>query len=109
MHISEINIYPIKSLKGISLQTSVVEKRGLEMDGRWGRVDAKGKFLTQRELPRMATIRVAVRGDGIEVWTTGANRLKIDPLFEGPRVATEVWGRAGEAIAYDVDTSEWFS
>lgn len=48
MHVSEINIYPIKSLKGISLRSAVVERRGLELDRRWVLVDADGNFLTQR-------------------------------------------------------------
>lgn len=109
MHISEINIYPIKSLKGISLDSAMVERRGFEFDRRWVIVGADGKFLTQRELPKMATIRVAVRGDSLDVTANGSGTLRIEPLVEGPRVATEVWGNAGEAIAYDVDTNEWFS
>jgi uncharacterized protein YcbX len=72
-------------------------------------VDAAGKFLTQRELPQLATIKVAVWGDCLDVTANGSGTLRIDPLFEGARVATAVWDRAGEAIAYDVDTNEWFS
>lgn len=109
MHISELNIYPIKSLKGIPLQASVVEKRGLEFDRRWVIVDASGKFLTQRELPRMATLRVARRGYGLEVWTEGTAPIRIEQLVDGPRVITAIWDRPGESIAYDVDTNEWFS
>jgi hypothetical protein len=109
MHISEINIYPIKSLKGIPLRSAVVETRGFEFDRRWVLVDAAGKFLTQRELPKMATIKVSVWGDCLDVSANGSGTLRVEPLFEGPRVATEVWDRAGDAIAYDVDTNEWFS
>jgi len=32
--LSEINIYPIKSLGGISLQSATVEERGLQYDRR---------------------------------------------------------------------------
>lgn len=109
MYISEINIYPIKSLKGINLQSAVIEKRGLELDRRWVLVDANGKFLTQRDLPRMATIRVAVKGDGLEVWAADAPKIRIDPIFKGPRVTTLVWNSTSDAIAYDVNTNQWFS
>ena len=60
MHISEINIYPIKSLKGISLDTATVEERGLQFDRRWMLVDENNRFLTQREYPVMATLCVAM-------------------------------------------------
>jgi uncharacterized protein YcbX len=109
MHISEINIYPIKSLKGIALQSAVVNKRGLECDRRWVLVDSQGTFLTQRELAKMATIAVAIENGELRVESNGAGPLKVAPLVDGPRVATKVWDRAGEAIAYDAKTNEWFS
>jgi uncharacterized protein len=109
MQVSELNIYPIKSLKGISLQSAVVQKRGLECDRRWVIVDADGKFLTQREWPRMATVTVEVTGDGLQVTGNGSGTLKIEPLTDGPRLITKIWERAGGSIAYGVETNEWFS
>ena len=50
--LSEINIYPIKSLGGISLQSSVVEERGLKYDRSWVLVDESNKFFTQRDFPK---------------------------------------------------------
>ena len=41
MQLSEINIYPVKSLKGISLNEAMVEDRGLRHDRRWMLVDEK--------------------------------------------------------------------
>ncbi len=58
--LSEINIYPIKSLGGISLQSSEVEERGLKYDRRWVLVDESNTFFTQRDFPEMALIKVAV-------------------------------------------------
>jgi hypothetical protein len=46
--LTHINIYPIKSLGGISLQSSEVEERGLKYDRRWMLVDESDKFITQR-------------------------------------------------------------
>jgi uncharacterized protein YcbX len=109
VHLSEINIFPIKSLKGISVLSAMVERRGLEMDRRWLLVDKDGTFLTQRELPKMATIRVWLRGDSLEVHADGAPKLRVEPLFDGPRVQALVWKTTSEAIEYDIDTSEWFS
>jgi uncharacterized protein YcbX len=109
MHLSEINIYPVKSLKGISLQSSVVEPKGLEFDRRWIVVDAGGKFLTQRELPRMATIEVRVTCDGLEARGATGESINVQTPSAGDRVTTEVWGRPGVALRCDSETNEWFS
>lgn len=109
MHISEINIFPIKSCRGVSLRSAVVEPRGFETDRRWLLVDKNGTFLTQRELPKMATIKVGLRGYSIEVKADGMPAMVIEPLPEGPRVTALVWQSTSEAIEYDVDTNEWFS
>jgi uncharacterized protein YcbX len=109
MQISEINIYPIKSCRGISLMSVVVEPRGFEMDRRWLLVDKNDTFLTQRELPKLATIDVHLRGDAVEVRADVAQPMMIEPLFEGERKFVRVWKSESEALPYDVDTNEWFS
>jgi len=38
-----------------------------------------------------------------------AGTLPIEPLSDGPRVATQVWSRSGDAIPYDSRTNAWFS
>jgi uncharacterized protein YcbX len=54
--ISSLNIYPVKSLKGISLARMPLSKRGPIFDREWMIVDSKGKFITQRENAKMALI-----------------------------------------------------
>ena len=51
--------------------------RGLRFDRRWMLVNADGGFITQRTVPEMALIRVALGPDGLQV-TSG---LHPDPLF----------------------------
>ena len=58
--LTEINIYPVKSLGGISLQEAEVTDRGLKYDRRWMIVDTNGRFLTQRVLPQMSLIKVGI-------------------------------------------------
>ena len=65
MHLSEIWIYPVKSLGGIRLQSSQVEEAGLQYDRRWMIVDEKGTFLTQRLNAQMALLDVALSTDGL--------------------------------------------
>ena len=63
--LTEINIYPVKSLGGIRLKEAEVTDRGLKYDRRWMIVDANGKFLTQRVLPQMSLINVGVDNNSL--------------------------------------------
>ncbi len=54
--LSEIYVYPVKSLGGIKLDSAEVQLRGLKFDRRWMIVDQHNNFLTQRRLPEMALI-----------------------------------------------------
>ena len=110
MHLKEINIYPIKSLKGIRLRESMVEAEGLRHDRRWMLVDRNWSFFTQREFPVMATISVEVANDGLQVTSKSAGQIRIP--FEpdrGERGTATVWRSVVRAVAYTGEVSEWFS
>jgi uncharacterized protein YcbX len=68
MVLSEIIIYPIKSTKGLSLQTAHVERRGIQFDRRWMVVDEAGMFLSQRDYPRLALISTQINSDVLRVF-----------------------------------------
>jgi len=110
MQISEINIYPIKSLKGIVLQDSVVEKRGLRFDRRWMLTDPDGMFFTQREVPKMAAVTVKVLNGALGVSAEGFESLEIP--FEpdhGERETVTVWDSTLVGETYLGPMNEWFS
>src|SRR5438552_4806582 len=99
MHISEINIYPIKSLKGISLDCAIVEERGLQYDRRWMLTTPDGMFFTQREFPKMAAIGVTVESGKLKVESDGMGTLDIP--FEpdqGRRQTVTVWQSVCEGL-----------
>ncbi len=109
MYLSEINIYPIKSLAGISLKESKIERRGLEFDRRWLLIDEHNKFLTQREFPKMATVKVEILDDGLQVLYEGSHLLI---PFKPPTDETEIvkiWSNRCPAKIYEDAVNEWFS
>jgi len=65
--ISEILIYPVKSLGAISLSQAEVEERGLRYDRRWLVVDDNNRFVTQRQYPTMALIEVSITENGLQL------------------------------------------
>ncbi|HYP51776.1 MAG TPA: MOSC N-terminal beta barrel domain-containing protein [Pyrinomonadaceae bacterium] len=109
MILSEINIYPIKSLKGISLKEAKTERRGLRFDRRWMLVDEKNELFTQREFPRMATIETRIGENGLQVSQNG-NNLEIPFSPNGDETArVRVWSSKCAARVYENPVNEWFS
>ena len=77
LQLSEIWIYPIKSLGGIKLQQAQVTDRGLKHDRRWLLVDENGLFQSQREHPEMALFQTEIEGDFLSV----THRFKEDKML----------------------------
>lgn len=109
MKLSEINIYPIKSCRGISLADAVVEERGLQFDRRWMLVDENNRFLTQREYPVMATIAARMDNGQLTV-DNAAKSIQICPA-ETPnrKERVTVWRSTVEAVVYGDEVNEFFS
>ena len=83
MKVSAIYIYPIKSCRGISVPSADVETRGLAEDRRFMLIDAKGRFVTQREHPRMALIDVQRDDGGYRVAAPGQPPLHVPRAARG--------------------------
>lgn len=81
--VSALFVYPIKSCGGVALSEARVVARGLEHDRRWMVVDQAGRFLTQRQLPEMALVRVALHGDELLVAHPRSGRLSLPIELEG--------------------------
>src|SRR5215203_1655476 len=100
MFLSEINIYPVKSLGGILLKSSRVEERGLRFDRRLMIVDENRKFLTQRECPKMATIDLKVTEYGL-IASNFENEISIPFEANSQEKATvKIWNSHVKAEFY---------
>lgn len=108
--LSALYVYPIKSASGISLQTSIVEGQGLKNDRRFMVVDSTGKFLTQRQYPRMALIETEILGDDLHVIAPEMPRLVVSLIPEVTSQAfVEVWQDQCMAAPVSKESHEWLS
>jgi uncharacterized protein YcbX len=109
MHLSEINIYPVKSLRGISLNEAVVEDRGLRHDRRWMLVDEKNQFLTQREFPVMARIRIDIDNDRLTATIDDSSfEVPLSPSTDEFHTA-KIWASTVRSEFYPREVDRWFS
>jgi len=112
MILSEIWIYPIKSLGGIALTEASVEVRGLQYDRRWMLVDAEWKFITQRKIHEMALIDVALGKDGLEVRHRAFQEdvlfIPFEPINK-ESFTVKIWDDEVEAVTVSDEADRWFS
>ena len=107
--IERLFVYPVKSCAGVELQEAVLTETGLDLDRAWMVVDAEGRFVTQRQLPRMALVRPQMKNLEVILRAPGmlALHLAIEQVEEPVKV--RVWD--DEVAAYDMGAvaAQWFS
>ena len=100
MHLSGLFIHPVKSLRGCAVPAADVDALGLVGDRRFMVVDAAGRFLTQRTLPRMALIETDLGPEALILSVPGQGGVSVPlhaPRDSRPTVAVTVWGSTGLA------------
>ena len=75
--ITDLNIYPVKSCRGIALASAPLGDTGLVDDRHWMLVRPDGRFVTQRVLPRMALVGTAVDGAALQLTAPGMAPLVV--------------------------------
>ena len=108
--VTEINIYPVKSLGGVSTGACQSTSRGLQNDRRFMLVDERHDFLTQREHPQMATIRTALDGDDLILSSPFEDSIAV-PLQPRllPTRTVKVWSSRVHAHTVSAEADTWFS
>jgi hypothetical protein len=94
MRLAAIRLYPVKSCRAHAREEALVEPWGLAGDRRWVIVDRENRFVTQREEPRLATIDVAARPEGVELRRGDRSVFVATPGPEAPRQIVTVWRSA---------------
>ncbi|WP_242692060.1 MOSC domain-containing protein [Aridibaculum aurantiacum] len=108
--VSEIFIYPIKSLGGVSVTSAQVTDRGFMHDRRWMLVDEENVFMSQRSFSTMALLQVQLKDDGLQVFhkkTEESIFIPYEPT--GSQLRVEVWSDKCKAMEVSTEVSEWFS
>jgi uncharacterized protein YcbX len=109
--LSEIYIYPIKSLGGINLDSAIAEDRGLKYDRRYLLVNENGMFITQRDIPQMALLRLSLTENGFRV-LNATDGLSLTLPFESTSkeiVKIKIWNDVCSAVQVSQDADSWFS
>ena len=108
--LTELNVYPVKSCRGISLTEAVLTPHGIEHDREWMIVDEAGQFVTQRTFPRLALIATELTAQALRLRATGRDALEIPfaPLPTGER-PVQIWQHATTALDEGEVAAAWLS
>ena len=108
--LSTINLYPVKSLAGISVTHWPVTKTGLQYDRKWMLIDNAGQFLSQRQFPQMALIKTALTDSHLILSASGMENLLL-PLsqVDGEAINIKIWRDQCEALSVSRGADQWLS
>ena len=108
--VTELNLYPIKSTRGIPVSEALVEARGLQWDRRWMLVDYEGHFITARKWPRLAMVTTHLQDARLSIEAPGRESLSIPLADNGPgdREVT-IWRDRCPVHEVSTAASDWFS
>ncbi len=110
--VSQLFIYPVKSLAGISVNAAQLTDRGFQYDRRWMLVDEQNQFMTQRQFPEMALLQTRISEEGISIVhkKNSAKELLI-PFsgFTNENLIVKIWNDYCDALPAEKFINEWFS
>lgn len=107
--LSDLRRYPVKSCRGESVTSALVEPWGLAGDRRWMVVDDAGTTITAREVNAMLLVRPELTGTGLRVHATGAAPLLVDEPDPTGQVPVALFSSRLTAAAAGPEADEWFS
>lgn len=108
-HVASLHVFPVKSLRGVDVDTVDVEPWGVRRDRRWMVVLGDGTVLTAREHPRMLGVRAEPVDSGLRLSAAGASDLVVaEPVGEGADVVVGL-SRLDRATSAGDEADAWLS
>jgi uncharacterized protein YcbX len=112
--IQSLHVYPVKGCRGIVVAAAELAVTGLATGGVGDRefmvVDRDGRFVTQRELPRLALVEVAGVGGALRLSAPGSPALTVPlPAASGAARDVVVWRHHGRAHDAGDAAAAWLS
>lgn len=109
VHITGLNVYPVKGCRGIALNQARVTVAGFAHDREWLIVNAEGRFITQRERPLLAQIETALTPDALILRKPLGADLRVPLDTTGAEVEVTCWRDRCAAFDAGDEAATWIS
>ena len=108
--VASLHVYPVKSCRGIDVDSFRVTETGPEWDRRWMIVTADvGRFISQRSHPAMARIAVAIAGGNLRLSGDDIEPLVLPLDHGGEARRVSVWKDECLGVDAGVDAADWLA
>ncbi|KHT64211.1 flavodoxin [Photobacterium gaetbulicola] len=108
--LSQINIFPVKSIAGINLSHAWVEQQGLSFDRRFMVSRLDGSMITARKHPQLVKVSAALVSNGLVLDYPGLPPLTLRyDDFTMVESAATVWKDTFNAYLTTQAANDWFS
>ncbi|KAK6183641.1 hypothetical protein SNE40_011077 [Patella caerulea] len=114
--VSAVCCYPVKSCGGFQVEAGECSRLGVKVqevrDRHWMVIKSNGDFLTQRQDPKMALIRVDYQGNNLQIKADGMPVLNVPihlPLNNSKIIPCRVWGDKTVGVDCGQDAGTWLS
>jgi uncharacterized protein YcbX len=108
--VSELNVYPIKSARGIAVDRWDIDEFGFRLDRRWMVIRPDNSFMSQRKYPRMALISVQLVDDQLLLSAPGMEPLKVSTAPPaGQPLSVVVWDDTIRAVLAGQEAARWIT
>lgn len=109
VQVTGLNIYPVKSCRGIALERARLTPTGFEHDREWLVITPEGRFLTQRERPQLAQVETAIAGDRLVLRKPNGAELSLPLNLTGPEREVTIWRDKAAAFDAGDEAATWIS
>jgi hypothetical protein len=107
--ISSLHLYPVKSCRGIAVAEATVTAAGLEHDREWMVVTPEGRFLTQREAPRLALVATTLDPIALTLASDGPGSIAVPLDQRGEVREVTVWRDRCVGIDQGDEPARWLT
>lgn len=110
LKVSELYIYPVKSLAGIKADSAVVTDRGFQYDRRWMLIDNNNRFISQREHALLALLVPNISEKYLTIAAPDGTSVDIPLSFDNKDfIEVSIWDDECRAQLVDKAFDSWFS
>jgi uncharacterized protein len=99
--------YPVKSMRGVAVEAMTLGSRGPLHDREFMVVDATGRFVSQRNAPRLATLAASVEEGALRLSDEAGHVVGLDLEPSGPAREVTIWRDTVSAVDCGDEVARW--
>ena len=111
MKLTNISVFPIKSAKGFSLESTLIESMGIPYDRSFAIIGADDKIITARENPLLLTIQTKIENGYLELSSAGKETILLvfAELEQDTSISVGIFSDFTNAIPIHHRVNDWLS